>query len=106
MNVLTHFPKSRLSELSGNFGGMSREEAVEAAKRELEALRPEAEKAIEAAIAKLETIAGSARPEKAQAMMKDMLAPADQIVTLSGTYGHAALDKATRSLCDLLDGLI
>ena len=41
MSVLTHFPKSRLSELAGRFGGLSREEAVEAATRELEILRPE-----------------------------------------------------------------
>jgi hypothetical protein len=108
MSVLTHFPKSRLSELAGRFGGLSREEAVEAATRELEILRPEAIRNIEAAIAGLEKIVSDAIPRRdgSAAMMKTLLPAADQIVTLAGTYGYTALDKAARSLCDLLDGLL
>jgi hypothetical protein len=108
MSVLTHFPKSRLSELAGRFGGLSRDEAVEAATRELEILRPEAIKTIEAAIAELEKIVNAAIQNRdgSAAMMKSLLPLADQIVTLAGTYGYTALDKAARSLCDLLDGLL
>jgi hypothetical protein len=108
MSVLTHFPKSRLSELAGRFGGLSREDAVAAATRELEILRPEAIKTIEAAIAELEKIVSAAaqRRDGSAAMMKTLLPLADQIVTLAGTYGYTALDKAARSLCDLLDGLL
>ena len=108
MSVLTHFPKTRLSELAGRFGGLSREDAVAAAAKELEILRPEANKAIEAAVAGLEKIVSAAIQHRdgSSALMKELLPPADQIVTLAGTYGYTALDKAARSLCDLLDGLL
>jgi hypothetical protein len=108
MSVLTHFPKNRLSELAGRFGGISREEAVAAATRELEVMRPEADKVILAAIAQLEKIVSAAiqRKDASAAVMKEMLPACDQIVTLAGTYGYSALDKAARSLCDLLGGLL
>jgi hypothetical protein len=107
MSVLTHFPKNRLTELVGRFGGLTRDDAVEAATHEIEILRPEADKRIEAGIAELERILseagrGGASPE----MMISLLPVADQVVTLAGTYGYEALDHATKNLCDLLDGLI
>jgi len=107
MSVLTHFPaKSRLSELAGRFGGLNREEAVEAAVRGLEIMRPESDKAILSAIAQLETIVTGATQRGDSVPMKELLPLCDQIVTLSGTFGYGALDKAARSLCDLLDGLL
>jgi hypothetical protein len=106
MSILTHFPKSRLSELVGRFGGLSREEAVEAATRELEVMRPGSDKAILAAIAQLENIVTGAAKRGDAILMKELLPLCDQIVTLAGTFGYGALDKATRSLCDLLDVLL
>ena len=94
MNVLIHFPKTRLSELVQRFGGLSREEAVAAAARELESMRGEADARLLTAIAQLEKIAVSGGEEA----MQEMLALCDQVVTLAGTYGYGALDKATRSL--------
>jgi hypothetical protein len=107
MSVLTHFPKNRLTELVGRFGGMTRDDAVEAATREIEILRPEADKRIEAGIAELERIvADTPRDGASPAMMTSLLPVADQIVTLAGTYGYEALDHAAKNLCDLLDALI
>ncbi|HWY60564.1 MAG TPA: hypothetical protein VNW15_01555 [Rhizomicrobium sp.] len=107
MSVLTHFPpKSRLAELAGRFGGLSREDAVEAATREMQVMRPESDKAIMASIAQMEKIVTGATKRGDAVLMKELLPPCDQIVTLAGTFGYGALDKATRSLCDLLDVLL
>ena len=105
MSVLTHFPKSRLSESFGRFGGLTREEAVEAATRELEVMRPESDKAIISAITQMEaTVTGATNCD--DTLMSQLLPHCDQLVTLAGTFGYASLDKAARSLCDLLDGLL
>jgi len=108
MSVLTHFPKNRLAELVGRFGGLKKEEAVAAATRELDVLRPEADKTIIATLASLEELVEAAwkRRDYSPALVKSLLPPADQIVTLAGTYGYTAMDKAAKSLCDLLDGML
>ncbi len=106
MNVLTHFPKTRLSELVKKFGGLSRDDAVAAATRQLETMRGEADAVILTAIGQLEKIVTSDKSNGSAAVMNELLPLCDQIVTLAGTYGYTALDKATRSLCDLLDGLL
>ena len=104
MSVLTHFPKSRLSELFGRFGGLSREDAVAAASKELSVMRPEADTVILAAITQMETLVAGAT--RGNALMKELLPACDQLVTLAGSFGYGPLDKASRSLCDLLDGLL
>ncbi len=106
MTVTIHFPKNRLAELTSRFGGMKRDEAVAAALREIDTLRPEAEKRIEAAITRLEEMAFDGKGAVTAATLKSFLPVADQIVTLTGTYGYRALDHAAKSLCDLLVGLI
>jgi hypothetical protein len=107
MSVLTHFPKPPLSAFVERFGGVTREEAIAAATSELEIMRPDADQVIQKAIAQLEEILGEQKNSNESAdQMMGLLIPCDQIVTLAGTYGHEALGKATRSLCDLLDGLL
>ena len=106
MSVLTHFPKSRLSELVGRFGGLSRQEAIEAASRELEVMRPESDKTILSAIAQMEEIVTRETNRGDAVLMNKLLPLCDQLVTLAGTFGYCSLDKAARSLCDLLDGLL
>ena len=100
------FPNSRPSRLASHFDGLKREEAVEAATRELEVLRPETDKAILSLIGRLDKIAIGATESTAAASMKEMLALCDQLITLAGTFGHGALSGAACSLCDLLDGLL
>jgi len=105
--VLTHFPKTRLSELVGRLGGINRDDAVEAAKKQLESMRGKSDEVILKSMATLEEIVE--RPASAAAyspaQMNEILALGDQIVTLAGTFSYEALDKATRSLCDVADGL-
>jgi hypothetical protein len=107
MKRLIHFPKTSLSELVTDFGGLNRDDAIRGAQGELESMRAEADKVIESSIAALEQIA--AAPEGADGyspgQMYAILVRCDQIVTLAGTFDYPALDTATRCLCDLTDGL-
>lgn len=108
MPVLTHFPKTRLSELVGRFGGISRSDAIAEARKELEAMRHESDGVIEGSISLLEEII-SAPAEKnrySDPQLRQILCFCDQIVTLAGTFDYIALDKVTRSLCDVADGLL
>jgi hypothetical protein len=107
MSVLFRIaPKSRLSELAGRFGGLSRDEAVQAATRELEVMRPESDKAILSAITQLEQAVAGAPTDNDASVSRQLLPLCDQIDNLAGTFGYVALNKAARSLCDLLDGLL
>lgn len=107
MTALTHFPKTRLSELVGRLGGINREDAVEAAKAQLESMRGKADEVILNSMTSLEAIVYA--PENGAAysgqQMRTILELGDQIVTLAGTFSYDALDKAARSLCDVTDGL-
>ena len=108
MAALTHFPKIRLSELVGRFGGVSRDEAIARAKHELAAARSEGNDVIENSIKALEAIVfAPAEPNRySEAQLKQILVLCDQIVTLAGTFDYLALDQTTRSLCDVADGLL
>jgi hypothetical protein len=102
-----HFPKTRLAELAARAGGLTRDDAVDAALSSLESMRPGADAEIRASIAAMEDIvfsrgAGELDAEK----MKAVLRHADQVVTLAGTFCYAALDTAAKSLCDVADGLL
>ena len=107
MKRLIHFPKTTLSELVDDFGGMNRDDAIRGAQRELESMCTQADQAIDAGIAALQRI--SAAPDgdggHSPAQLHEILVHGDQIVTLAGMFGHWALDGAARCLCDLMDGL-
>ena len=107
MTMIARFlkKKSHLSELVDQFGGLSREEAVQAATQNLEDMRAESDQAIVSAIGQLETLVMGAAERSDAELTKQVLPLCDRIVTLAGTFGYAALDKAARSLCDLLDDL-
>ena len=105
---IIHFPKSRLSELVARAGGVSRSDAVAGAMAQMETMRGQSDGVIEAAISAVEAIAlaacGRGRFDTEQ--MLDILRHGDQIVTLAGTFGYVSLDIASRSLCDVTDGLL
>jgi hypothetical protein len=106
--TITHFPKTRLSQLIGRLGGVSRSDGVEEAKKHLESMREKADDVIRGSLASLETIIFHPQLPStySPAQMQEILCLADQIVTLAGTFDYVALDKATRSLCDVTDGLV
>lgn len=107
MKVRTKFPKLRIAEMVDQFGGVTRDEAVKAATKLIENLRPQADQAIASAVVQLETgVTVAERENGSDASIRGLLPLCDQIVTLAGSYGYGALDKASRSLGDLLIGLI
>jgi hypothetical protein len=101
------FPKLRLQEMLNRPGGISREEALSAAMENVRSISSEGDQQIEDAIVKIEAIANSCAKSKfSPDDLKAVLELADQIVTLAGTFGYTSLDRATKNLCDMADGLL
>jgi hypothetical protein len=105
---MIHFPKTRLSELVKRAGGISRDEAVEGAMQQMESLRGESDDVIESTIAALEAIGRAALKMRrcSRDQMLEILQHGDQMVTLAGTFGYGTLGIASRSLCDMADGMM
>jgi hypothetical protein len=105
--VKTYFPKTRLSEIAAEIGGIARDEAIAGAKESVELMREEGDAEINRSMVAIEAImAGTNRRTLQAADMRKILQFADQIVTLAGTFGYTALDRVMRSLCDVTDGLL
>jgi hypothetical protein len=105
--VRTFFPKTRLSELASRPGGISRADAIEGAMKGIESTRAEGDAVVTKSIADIDALLRTAKSGKLPLdSLNSVLKQADQIVTISGTFGYWSLDKVARSLCDLTDGLI
>lgn len=103
----TFFPKTRLSELVARPGGIPRDIAIEGAVAAIQELRGESDKMIMLLIGAIEELIGcSKKGQMSEHDMIQVLKYADQIVTLSGTFGYQFLDVAVKSLCDVTDGLV
>jgi hypothetical protein len=99
--------KNRLGELLRRPGGVGREEAVEAAGKNVESLRDEYVSAIPDEIAALELILAAAGRKKIPVSeLKSMLERAGHLLTLSGTFGFDLLDLVVKRFCDLASGMI
>ena len=107
MSVKVHFPTLPLQDAVARGGGITRENAVEAAMGNLRAISGEGDAGIETAIQSLEAIVGAAtQGQLAPEQLRAVLEQADQVVNTAGTFGYDALDRARRSLCDIADGLL
>ena len=101
-----HFAKTRLSELAARSGGLTRDDAVEGALKSLESMRDASDAEIRKSIAAMADIVFALGIAFDEDRLLAVQCLADQIVTLAGTFGYAALDSAARSLCDIADGLL
>ena len=106
MSVKVHFPTLPLQEAVARTGGITRENAVEAALENLRAISGEGDATIDAAIQALETLVGAAKGQFSPEQLRAVLENADQVVNMAGTFHYEALDRASRSLCDMADGLL
>lgn len=107
MSAKIHFPTLSLQESLTLGGGITREQAVEAALENMRAISGEGDANIEAAIRALEAIIESvAHGQISVTQLHTVLDQADQVVTMAGTFQYEALDRASRSLCDTADGLL
>ena len=105
---MIHFPKTRLSELAQRAGGISRDDAVAGAMQQMESSRGESDDVIETTIAALEAIGLTARRKRlcSRAQLLEILQHGDQLVTLAGMFAYGPLGIASRSLCDMADGMM
>jgi hypothetical protein len=104
---MIHFPVTRLTELAARSGGILREQAVEEAKKSIDSLRDLALETIEVSLRAIEAIAYSAKDKHlGRDDMKEILAQADHVVTMTATFGLDTLECAAKSLCDVTDGLL
>jgi len=98
--------RNRLGDLLNREGGISREEAVTRAEAMVEDIRESSECELRNQIAGLEALLPRTTANVTEDLMAEVLRQADCILTLSGTFGFAALDIVTKSLCDLVEGML
>ena len=101
-----HFPRTRLAELVARSGGMSREQAVEAANASAESLRELAFQTIEITIRDIEAGVACAKNNRLDAAgMKEILDHADRLVTMTSMFELDMLEEVLKSLCDVIAAL-
>lgn len=98
--------KNRLRALLYAPGGISRDDALGAARQNVESLRRDFVKAIPAEIAALEGMLDAGKTTITKDELDAMLRRAGQILTLSGTFGFSLLDQVVKRFCDLALGMI
>lgn len=89
---------NRLGEIVDRPGGMTSQQAVAAASRNVEAMRGEIMGALDELVDQLATAAQLA-PGVERLSLLELLA--NQIITLAGTYGLHFLAETSKRLCDL-----
>ncbi|HEY1612365.1 MAG TPA: hypothetical protein VGF97_01575 [Rhizomicrobium sp.] len=99
-------PRNILQELLSRPGGKDRDQCITAALEQIESLRRPSLDAVDRAIAAIETMAREHAAGLSRLDLANILQQGDLIVSIAGTYGHANLDMAARSLCDLAHALI
>lgn len=97
--------KNLLGELLHAPGGVSRDEAVLEARKLIEELRDECEKAIPGEITMLEDFVALAGASISVDQLKMILDVVDPLLTLSGTFGSSTLDAVVKKFCDLAAGM-
>ena len=106
MSVKVHFPTLPLQVAVAKGGGITRENAVEAALENLREISGEGNASIESTIVALESLVKSAGAGLSAEQLRSVLDQADQVVNMAGTFAYDSLDRASRSLCDIADGLL
>ena len=97
-SVKTFNSRTSTNKLAASFAGVSRDEAIRSAQGAIDEHREAAMDAVRAAI--FEIRAMLAQPGRKHAAL---LRKGDTIITIAGTFDFAALERAAKSLCDLLE---
>ena len=102
-----HFPVTRLAELAARPGGVTRTTALEEAAKSVQSMLDIGLETTNYAMTSIEAIAYAAKNGRLEPHdMQNILRQADHIVTMAATFGFAGLEEASKSLCDVADGLI
>ena len=102
--TIVHTRHSRLAELLDRPGGMGRQQAIAQATQNVEAMRGTFMKTLAGLIDRLCQVAEPGRAPDAS-RLAELEALANQVITLSDTYGFLHLTEATMRLCDLIVAL-
>lgn len=103
MTVITHpHRKSNLATMIDSAGGVSVGVALAQARANIEALRAEALKVIEAEIARLEALPAPAGPDDLPSRLDQAYRAATAVIDAAGPFGLADLCRAAAGLCDLI----
>jgi hypothetical protein len=105
-NKKIYFPKLRLTEKVMASGGVTRDDAVAGAIANLQTISAEGDFVMNGSIQKIEKLVKGSGGKIDPAMLNEMLVHADQVITLSGTFGYDYLDRAARSMCDTIELLL
>ncbi len=102
-----HFPTTRLTELAARSGGVSRDQALEEAKNNVQESLDLGIETIENSIKAIEAIVYKAKSGRLpQSDLVVILREADHVVTMAGTFGFGTLEEVVKCLCDVTDGLL
>ena len=86
---------------------MTRTTALEEAAKSVQSMLDIGLETTSYAMASIEAIAYSAKNGRLETEdLRNILRQADHIVTMAATFGFAGLEEASKSLCDVADGLL
>jgi len=95
--------ENRLAKLVQVPGGISLAEALERADQNLEKVKDEYLAVLDEKIARIEQLAGAAKPDPA--VVDELYGVSNDMVTVAGVFGLGELGQAAYSFCELLDRL-
>lgn len=103
MNKILASKPNRLSRLVHQPGGVTMDEAVQAADANLETIREKVVAEIEAIVERMQAVGTILRTGPDERALEELYTLANSVVGMAGVFGMAALGQVSYSLCDLVD---
>ena len=95
----------RLAAKINQPGGMTEEEAIEAATANLESVRGRTEHELNATLQQIRAIGQALQVPPDPASVRELYSLSNSVVGIAGVYGMSGLSAVAYSLCDLVDRL-
>jgi hypothetical protein len=95
----------RLAEKINQPGGMTEDEAIEAATANLESLRGRTEHELDVTLQQIRTIGHGLHAPPDPIAVRELYSLSNSVVGIAGVYGMTGLSAVAYSLCDLVDRL-
>jgi hypothetical protein len=95
----------RLSAKINQPGGLTEDEAIEAATANLESLRGRTEHELDVTLQQIRSIGHALQAPPDPASVRELYSLSNSVVGIAGVYGMSGLSAVAYSLCDLVDRL-
>jgi hypothetical protein len=95
----------RLADKIHQPGGMTEEEAVEAATANLESVRERTEHQLDVTLQQIRAIGHGLQSPPDPAAVRELYSLSNSVVGIAGVYGMSGMSAVAYSLCDLVDRL-